>query len=565
MSNVIDKCGTKIDCIVSSSPALDVSVVLETKRTGAIMRNIPDDTAYGGDCRGPHAVDWQSSRLQSKQVASGPFAVISGGELNEASGLYATIGGGRANLAEGWRSVVAGGENNQALVDRSTVSGGYNNLSYGYGLMVVDGENLYGCTTVAGGHRNEATETFATVSGGSKNKASFLYSTVGGGGGNVSSSSYSTVGGGKNNTASHGQATVAGGDNNKASALSSTVGGGWNNKASANYSTVGGGQANQTTGHHATVAGGNNNQATGNESAIGGGRDNTVAAVLSTIGGGLENVIESSAAYSGIAGGRGLKLNSQNSFATGMYNKPGTIGGTSRIFMVGHGTSVNRRNLFSVDTMGRVRAQSYILESNADFGEYFESLSGEKIPYGTSVVFEKQTHKIRPARRNETPFGVVSATAGIIGNSADEQWIGTFERDADGKEIYEEVSEEIEVPLEEEKEIVVSEKEFDHKAGRAVVRDVKKTISVPVTKEYELYDDKGNLIGTETVVQTRKETTKRRLPKLSKEFDPSREYIPRAERKEWNVVGLTGVVKILDGQPIHPHWFKIKENLYLIK
>jgi hypothetical protein len=59
----------------------------------------------GGNQRGLHAVDLQSSRTAPTQVASGNYSVIGGGARNTASSYAATVGGGYRNTASGDYSV----------------------------------------------------------------------------------------------------------------------------------------------------------------------------------------------------------------------------------------------------------------------------------------------------------------------------------------------------------------------------------------------------------------------------------------------------------------------------
>jgi hypothetical protein len=47
--------------------------------------------------------------------------------------------------------------------------------------------------------------------------------------------------------------------------------------------------------------------------------------------------------------------------------------------------------------------------------------------------------------------------------------------------------------------------------------------------------------------------------KLNPAYDPSVPYIPRAERPEWNVIGLVGQVLIRKGEPVNPRWRKMKD------
>jgi hypothetical protein len=143
-----------------------------------------------GNARGLHAVDMQSSRTNSTEIATGDYSTISGGRNNTATSNNSTIGGGANNVANNSSS---GNEGNQ------TIAGGiYNTASADH-------------TTIGGGLYNTSSHDAATVSGGSNNTASGAASTVGGG--------YQNQAGGE-------KATIAGGDNNQATGDFSTVPGG---------------------------------------------------------------------------------------------------------------------------------------------------------------------------------------------------------------------------------------------------------------------------------------------------------------------------------------------------
>lgn len=108
----------------------------------------------GGNQRGLHAVDLQSSRSDNAQVASGTVSVVSGGTLNTASGTASVVSGGGSNTASGDYSVVSGGASNTASGDASVVSGGgYNTAS---GLASV----------VSGGTNNAASGDYSAIAGG---------------------------------------------------------------------------------------------------------------------------------------------------------------------------------------------------------------------------------------------------------------------------------------------------------------------------------------------------------------------------------------------------------------
>ncbi|MBK9247192.1 MAG: hypothetical protein IPM69_03550 [Ignavibacteria bacterium] len=132
----------------------DISLVLSPKGTGALTANKPDGTASGGDVRGASAVDWQISRSNSSQVASGDNSTIGGGLNNSASGTNATVSGGKTNTASGNSATISGGNTNSASNFYSTVSGGNSNSASAYSA------------TIGGGLRNSAEFSYGTIPGG---------------------------------------------------------------------------------------------------------------------------------------------------------------------------------------------------------------------------------------------------------------------------------------------------------------------------------------------------------------------------------------------------------------
>jgi hypothetical protein len=59
-----------------------------------------------------------------ENIVIGPYASVSGGELNTASALFASVSGGNLNTASGQYASVSGGYQNTASGDWSSVSGG---------------------------------------------------------------------------------------------------------------------------------------------------------------------------------------------------------------------------------------------------------------------------------------------------------------------------------------------------------------------------------------------------------------------------------------------------------
>ena len=161
---------------------------------------------------------------------------------------------------------------------------------------------------------------------------------------------------------------------------------------------------------------------------------------------------------------------------------------------------------------GKTISQQGFATATADFGELMESLDGNHIPLGTSVIEVPGTGKIRPALEGEIPIGVTSGTCGYVGNAAELEWHDRYLTDEFGQ-------------------ILTEEKEVDIGDGTLAVHTV---------------------------------------PIENPNYDSTLPYIPRANRPEWSVVGLLGIIHLRKGQPTDPRWRKLKDisdnvELWLIK
>ena len=115
----------------ANSTGTNVNVGLVPKGSGAIVADIPDATATGGNARGLFAVDLQINRLAATEVASGTESAILGGQQNTASGNTAAIIGGFQSTASGAYCFVQGYQNT-ASTDY-TFATGANALAADYG------------------------------------------------------------------------------------------------------------------------------------------------------------------------------------------------------------------------------------------------------------------------------------------------------------------------------------------------------------------------------------------------------------------------------------------------
>jgi len=195
----------------------------------------------------------------------------------------------------------------------------------------------------------------------------------------------------------------------------------------------------------------------------------------------------------------------------------------NQYFIIGRGTSnAARANAFRVDSAGNVYGAGATYNSGADYAEYFESLSGDSLPFGT--VVELEDDKIKVCVDANNAIGVISSNPTLIGNNEDgtaDEWVGKYEKDEWGRYVMEDYS--YEIP------------DYINESGDTIYK---------------------------TITEQR--------PKISNNFDPNLTYTPRSQRPEWNVVGLVGQVRILKNQQIPSRWIKMKDintdiALYLIR
>jgi hypothetical protein len=83
----------------------NIDAVIKSQGLGAITNDSE------GNQRGQYAVDWQRIRGAGAEVASGSYAVISGGSFNRATGLHSIVIGGNNNTNNSDYGIILGGAN----------------------------------------------------------------------------------------------------------------------------------------------------------------------------------------------------------------------------------------------------------------------------------------------------------------------------------------------------------------------------------------------------------------------------------------------------------------------
>ena len=172
----------------------------------------------------------------------------------------------------------------------------------------------------------------------------------------------------------------------------------------------------------------------------------------------------------------------------------------------------------------------------ADYAEFFEWLDGnssDENRKGISVVLDNG--KIRPATGSDNTdniIGVISANPVVVGDSASERWKEKWITDDFGDPVYEEYT--------------VTEW-YDETKKEKVNYDtdrIPSDVTVGAGSSILSTDHKGNVF-------TRK--------KLNPSWDSTATYIPRKDRKEWDIVGLMGKLKVKSDQPVGTKWIKMRE------
>lgn len=183
-----------------------------------------------------------------------------------------------------------------------------------------------------------------------------------------------------------------------------------------------------------------------------------------------------------------------NKSSTGPTSESATNGD---IFIIGNGTSESTRaNAFRVTTTGKVYGLQSYSSSGADYSEYFEWLDGNtenEDRRGYFVTLDGKKIK-RVSDINEYVLGVVSATPSVEGDSQSEVWQGMYLTDVFGERLTE-------------------------------------TIEVEETT-----DENGEVTPAHTETRWI----------LNPDYDSTKTYENRENRKEWSPVGLIGKLVVID-------------------
>ena len=226
----------------------------------------------------------------------------------------------------------------------------------------------------------------------------------------------------------------------------------------------------------------------------------------------------------------GCYTSSENyaSHASGKYNKTMTSGGFENnqvgdVFVIGNGTndSNNRSNAFRVTYLGSIYGTKAFQSSGADYAEFIKPWADgnteeeDRIGYFVTI----KNGYLEKANKGDYIAGITSGNPSIVGN-ADEDYYWRYERD-----------------------------EFN----RIVMEDVPELV--------QKTDEDGNPLYDEETHEPIMEETGNIIPnarmKLAEGYDSSLQntYIERKDRKEWDYVGMLGVLPVRDDGTCIPGYF----------
>jgi hypothetical protein len=153
-------------CAVITTDVTNANLVIAPNGTGAIIADIPDGTAAGGNARGDNAIDLQSTRTANTQVASGAGAILLG-RNSTASGNNSVMIGigtstGLASVAIGGNAV--GGQNANAT-SNAAIAIGTSSTASGANSTAINGGSATATGAVAIGENTSATSSYAFSTG----------------------------------------------------------------------------------------------------------------------------------------------------------------------------------------------------------------------------------------------------------------------------------------------------------------------------------------------------------------------------------------------------------------
>ena len=280
--------------------------------------------------------------------------------------------------------------------------------------------------------------------------------------------------------------------------------------------------------------------------------------------------------------GAGTKAPNYASHAGGKFNKDMAAGGgvntqVGDVFVIGNGTESARSNALRVTYQGDVLGTKAFQSSGADYAEFVKPWWDGNI-YGEDRVGYFVTAKdglLHKANEGDYILGVTSGNPSVVGN-ADEDYYWRHERDSFNRIVMEDAPEmriktEIVRMIVQKTETKIECVQPDDEDWEPEYDEAGNPAPNEFPYESPVFDDDGNPIMEEIeeirpmmdkrtgryVMEETGNIIKNARMKLSEDYDPALQegYIPRAERPEWDYVGMLGVLPVRDDGTCLPDGF----------
>jgi hypothetical protein len=174
--------------LTATNAATNVDIALVPKGTGALLAQVPNSLASGGNKRGDNAVDFQTVRVNATSVASGANAIIIGGQRNTASGQYSFAGGWTSSATNlysfAYGNFASASGSNAISIGSNTNASGNSSVALGTGTasgqyaVVLGGGTASGMYSLAYGSGSNANGANSIAFGNSANARSVAQNMV---------------------------------------------------------------------------------------------------------------------------------------------------------------------------------------------------------------------------------------------------------------------------------------------------------------------------------------------------------------------------------------------------
>ena len=220
--------------------------------------------------------------------------------------------------------------------------------------------------------------------------------------------------------------------------------------------------------------------------------------------------------------------------------------------------------------------------SGADYQEWFESTDGSELEVGKAVVLDGDKIRIYNADTDSADniLGVTrpqtdNKNSAVVGNTAWNHWTDKYLTDDWGVYIREDVKvwewddvkatesdvvEAVDATYYEESDDIPDGKSVGDIKTEAVEGVAVGDVKIKAGTCYERNALAKDADWTPPNGATSSMQSVRKInPEYSVEVDDETNYLPRADRAEWNLIGLLGQVQIKAGEPTRPTWIKMKD------